>query len=189
MADNKALLSQEEIDILLEFLLERKSEVGMEVMDQESIDKLIALLRTGGERRLRFDTDVPEVKDDTAIPLMIIEESREAQNECLLECEVTASGFVAVYCANQMTGRRFRITPACIERMYYTAEDRSEWGMMIPPVMFDKIAALLKIKYTKKTFDEVCQRYVDIVYGKGSMQHIPAIFMPTAYQLIQHLTD
>lgn len=189
MVDNKALLSQAEIDILLEFLLERKNNVGMEVMDQDSIDKLIALLRAGGNNQIRFDMVVPEVRDAAAVPLMIIEESREAQDECLLEYETAANGYLMVYCVNQKTGKRIKITPDCIERMYYSEDDQSEWGKLIPPMMFDKIAALLKIKYRKKTFDEICNLYVKEVYGEGSTQQIPEIFMPSAYQLIRHLAD
>ena len=189
MGENMALLSQGEIDILLDFLLKRKSDVGMEVMDQDSIDKLIALLRAGGRNQIRFDTTVPEVKDDTAVPILMIDESREAQDECLLECEVAANGFLKIYCMNQMTNRRLRITPNCIERMYYSEEDQSEWGRVLPPAMFDKIAALLKVKYTKKTFDEVCNLYIKAAYGDNSEHQIPEIFMPTAHQLIRHLAD
>ncbi len=189
MSENMALLSQGEIDILLDFLLKRKRDVGMEVMDQDSIDKLIALLRAGGATQVRFDTAVPEVKDSTAVPILVIDESREAQDECLLECEVDANGFLKVYCMNQMTNRRLRVTPNCVERMYYAEEDQSEWGRVLPPVMFDKIAALLKVKYTKKTFDEICNLYMKAAYGENSEQQIPEIFMPTAHQLISHLAD
>ena len=44
MNQNMALLSQTEIDTLLNFL--QKSKVGEEVMDQSSIDRLINLLQT-----------------------------------------------------------------------------------------------------------------------------------------------
>ena len=45
---NFSLLSQEEIDTLIEFLTESTSVLESEVLSQESIDKLISMLRFYG---------------------------------------------------------------------------------------------------------------------------------------------
>lgn len=42
---NFSLLSQNEIDVLVKFLLEKKETLGTDVMNQKSIDKLIMLFR------------------------------------------------------------------------------------------------------------------------------------------------
>ena len=43
MTDNKALLSQDEIDALVSFL-KTKEKIGNEVLDQTSIDRLVEIL-------------------------------------------------------------------------------------------------------------------------------------------------
>ena len=43
MSDNKALLSQDEIDALVSFL-KTKDKIGNEVLDQTSIDRLVEIL-------------------------------------------------------------------------------------------------------------------------------------------------
>jgi len=46
---NFSLLSQEEIDTLIEFLTEKTGCFGTEVLSQESIDKLIAMMKGYGK--------------------------------------------------------------------------------------------------------------------------------------------
>ncbi len=47
MAESKALLSQGEIDALISFLSSQKESINNDVMNQESIDKLIGMLNSG----------------------------------------------------------------------------------------------------------------------------------------------
>lgn len=47
---NFSLLSQNEIDVLVKFLLEKKETLGTDVMNQKSIDKLIMLIQTDHEK-------------------------------------------------------------------------------------------------------------------------------------------
>ncbi len=47
MAESKALLSQSEIDALVSFLSSQKDSIENDVMNQESIDKLIGMLNSG----------------------------------------------------------------------------------------------------------------------------------------------
>ncbi|MDE7298209.1 MAG: hypothetical protein K2N94_05195, partial [Lachnospiraceae bacterium] len=102
MSDNMALLSQEEIDTLLDFLTQQKSRVGNEVMDQESIDRLISLLHTDEVRSVKFDTIVPEARKERASALILLggmTDIREQQKNCRLECRVDEkTGYLRIFC-------------------------------------------------------------------------------------------
>lgn len=51
---NFSLLSQNEIDVLVKFLLEKKETLGTDVMNQKSIDKLIMLIQTDHEKLINL---------------------------------------------------------------------------------------------------------------------------------------
>ena len=61
-----SLLNQKEIDALVEFLLEKKNSVDSDVMSQESIDKLIALI-TSNSRSIIMDLFDPFVNVDASL--------------------------------------------------------------------------------------------------------------------------
>lgn len=191
MGENMALLSQEEIDTLLEFLIQQKSKVGMEVMDQDSIDRLISLLHSNAVREIKYDTLIPEAKGmDTTAILVLDEDGIEGQQQnCVLECEVDEqSGYLKIFCCNRKNGKKYAVTPKCLEQVRYIKDDTSEWGFAIPPLTFDQIAALTKIKYTKKTLDQVCRIYSSKIFGNADKK-VPNLYMPSVYNLIHHLTE
>ena len=111
MSDNMVLLSQGEIDSLLDFLKQQKSKFGNEVMDQESVDRLISLLRTDSSRNVKFDTVVPEMKRGGGNALIQIEgigSLKEQQQNCQLECEIdegTGISYTKVYGTNALYQR------------------------------------------------------------------------------------
>ncbi|MDE7327421.1 MAG: hypothetical protein K2N63_14310 [Lachnospiraceae bacterium] len=189
MNQNMALLSQTEIDTLLDFL--QKSKVGEEVMDQGSIDRLINLLQTDQKREIKFDTDVPQVHSDDGQPLLLLEglSSAKEQSLCVLECQVDAqTQFLHIFCRDESKDKEYEITPACISEMRFSQNDKSSWGYAIPPVTFDHIASLMMIKYTKSVFDKVCHIFAQRMFG-GEWTEIPELYMPTTYDLIHHLKD
>lgn len=47
---NFSLLSQDEIDTLVEFLTEKSTDIESDVLSQESIDKLISMMRVYGKK-------------------------------------------------------------------------------------------------------------------------------------------
>ena len=61
-----SLLNKKEIDALVEFLLEKKNSVDSDVMSQESIDKLIALI-TSNSRSIIMDLFDPFVNVDASL--------------------------------------------------------------------------------------------------------------------------
>lgn len=189
MTENMTLLSQKEIDTLLHFLIEQKKTVSMEVMDQASIDMLISLLHSDIIKNIRYDTSIPETSDSSAILLLNESESLSGQQNLKLECKVDEkTGYLEIYCTDDKKEKNYRISPQCLEQVRFISDDKSEWGYAVPPVTFDRVAALLKVKYTKKTFDMVCAIYIERMFGDKE-EKIPGIYMPAAYDLIRHLAD
>lgn len=189
MNQNMALLSQKEIDTLLDFL--QKSKVGEEVMDQASIDRLISLLRTDKRREVKFNTPVPEMRGRDEQPLLLLDTvgSLKEQQRCVLECQVdAATNFLRIICRDEAKDSEYEITPACVSELRFKRMDTSQWGYAVPPVTFDHIAALMTVKYTKSVFDKVCRIFAKQMYGDEQVT-IPEIYMPTTYDLIHHLKD
>lgn len=190
MNENMALLSQDEIDILLNFLADKRTELNGGVLDQESVDKLINLLRAGTFQKLHFDTSLPKITGGIGTAILVLdgEENIGAQQEfCRLEQSIDEkSGYVKILCVNKQSGNRYEMTPTCLEQVRYVADDTSTWGYAIPPLTFDRVASLLQVKYTKSTFDAVCERYAEKMFG-DKRHMIPSIYMPSANELIQHL--
>ena len=189
MSENMALLSQEEIDTLIEFILENsgKGEVG-EVLDQKSIDKLIMLLKAGPKNKLRFDAETPYVVGKAFLVLDGNADAAEQRKNCTLECRINPNnGYAQVVCINKALNKEYILTPTCLESLQYVKDD-AEWGYAVPPLTFDKIASLLDVKYTKAAFDYVCELYAKKMYGDGKHE-VSSIYMPSANALIQHLAD
>ena len=189
MNQNMALLSQTEIDTLLNFL--QKSKVGEDVMDQGSIDRLIDLLQSDRKREVKFDENVPEVHGKEERALLVIDAigGVPEQQRCVLECQVdAATKFLRVVCRDEKKDAEYEITPACVSELRFRVSDTSRWGYAIPPVTFDRIAALLAVKYTKSVFDKVCCIFAEQMFGDAQAT-IPELYLPTTYDLIHHLKD
>lgn len=189
MDKNKVLLSQSEIDVLVKFLYDKKENVAGEVLEQSSVDKLLHILQTGGQK-LYFDSDVPRVKSESPTVILKLEGEEnigEQQKFCELVCEINEqTGYIIVSCINKNSGNRYNITPTCLEQAVFIKDDTAEWGYAVPPLTFDILASLLQVKYTKETFDKVCDIYSDRMYGDKN-HLIPYIYMPSSQNLLQHL--
>lgn len=189
MNQNMALLSQKEIDTLLDFL--QKSKVGEEVMDQTSIDRLINLLQTDQKRELKFNANIPEMHSQDEQPILLLDgiTNIEEQKRCVLDCRVNAdTKYMHIICRDELKGDEYEITPACVGELRFRRTDTSCWGYAIPPVTFDHIAALMTVKYKKSVFDTVCRAFAEHMFGDAQIT-IPEIYMPTTYDLIHNLKD
>lgn len=191
MDKNKVLLSQSEIDVLIKFLDMKKDKVGVEVLEQSSVDKLLNILRSGnGEQKLYFDSNLPEFKENSGTAILVLDEDAnigDQQQFCELTCEIDGdTEYMKIICINKQNGNRYNMTPACLEQVKYINEDIAEWGYAVPPLTFDTVASLLQVKYTKATFDKVCEVYAEKMFGDKT-HSISSIYMPAAGNLIQHL--
>ncbi len=189
MEQNKVLLSQNEIDTLLAFLLDKKDSVSADVLDQENIDKLIFLLQSNEKQKVRFDSNVPVLQPPGSYPYIILDGNENINGQeksCVLTCEEDANHFIDIKCINQITGNTFVISPACIEKRTYVSDSMSKWGTAIPPIVFDQISSMLQVKYSKETYQFICRRFAKTLYLDESAE-IPSYYMPLEESLLHNL--
>ncbi len=182
MSDNKALLTQEEIDALVSFL-KRKDKIGNEVLDQTSIDRLVEILReakangetaTGNSRF--FGNAVLSVEKDIAVQ----------REQCTLLYEKDEKNFVHIVCENVVTGMRYEITPECLNKSCLVESTGETWGYAIMPVLFDLAAMQLQVKYSAEVFSKVCTDYAGLLYGKSNVE-LPNVYLPTASRVLNNM--
>lgn len=187
MSDNMRLLSQEEIDTLVEFLTEKRNVSG-QVLDQKSIDILVSVLQ---DQHLMKKVNMAgrTVMPGLSQTLLLDEEVDLIlqQQNCRLLFEVNSDGTVSVICKNVNTGKCHIMTPACLEQGIMSEGDGSAWGRAVAPIVFDSIATMLQVEYSRSTFAAVCERYAEIMYGDKDVV-LPAIYMPNGNQLMQHMS-
>ncbi len=189
MEQNRVLLSQAEIDTLLSFLLDNKSNVYSDVMDQSSIDKLISILQSRESFRFRFDSMLPAGARKGNYTSLVLDDNEnigDRAKECRLDFEIKDNNFISVFCINQTSGHRFVISPSCIEQLRYFSDKSSQWGFCIPPIIFDTIASMLGVTYTRVTYEAICERFSTICFGSSSAAISP-IYLPSDASLIENL--
>ena len=190
MSENMALLSQNEIDALVKFLLEKQNIKSGVVLDQGSIDRLVNVLQ---DKTFIQKMGVAEEPMQITTPkkvaqLLLLEGEQDfavqqTNYELLFECN--ADGMIQVVCQSRLSAKRHIITPACVEQSRYS-EEESTWGKTISPMVFDMISGMLQIRYSKETFLRVCDRFAEVVYGNKNAE-IPAFYMPNGASLMQHM--
>lgn len=176
MAENRTLLSQNEIDTLVSFLMSQKDVSIGNVLDQASIDKLIDLVQFNNQNGIYFSKDqglagaitqAQVIDDDFVI----------SKDSCTLEIATDSNGFIEVFCRNNENGKQIHLTPTCLEQKKYIPDDNSEWGYCITPKHFNKLANLFGVSYSAETFDAVCHNFAKVVFGNESAE-IPNIYYP-----------
>ena len=182
MSDNKALLSQSEIDALVSFL-KRKDQIGNHVLDQTSIDRLVEILngaKASGESPVGkgrfYGNAVLSVEEDIALQ----------REQCTLLYEKDEKNYVHIVCENAVTGMRYEITPECLNKSCLVESTGETWGYAIMPVLFDLAAMQLQVKYTAEVFSKVCADYAGLLYGKSSVE-LPNVYLPTAARVLDNI--
>ena len=159
-----SLLSQEEIDVLVDFLNAKKGSVNSDVMSQKSIDKLIYLITS----------DKQQIIKDLCNPLNDVNSSL-LETVHFRENKLTAT--------NTKNGKTLAITPKLFDE-----NDSEEWGVCISPLMFNHLARVLSLVYTTETHEQICS-----IFAKGNYNDenypIPAFYMPTNVNLLEMLID
>ena len=163
MSKNMTLLSQDEIDTLVGFINDKRSSVGVDVLTQDNIDKMVKILKCNSFLETA-DVDASE---------KLMESSVIAGAEFIMEMD-SDTGYVELFAVKE---DKVKITPRCFDTGMIV-EDTSEWGKAISPLMFDNIASIFNLKYTKATYDNVCKRYAEIIYGDASRTNAD-VYLPT----------
>lgn len=172
--NNNTLLSQNEIDTLIRFLTGHEQKIQDTVLSQDSIDKLVSLLQKNGNTNMDLFNISSEVE-----PLP----AEDLSGHNLHFTIDDATGFVTIIAYND--GAELIITPLSLNSLKITDDD-SKWGICIEPVIFDKIATIFKLKYTKATYDSICELFSTKHYGKADAV-VPAIYLPTADSIANNM--
>ena len=188
MEKSKVLLSQAEIDTLLEFLNEKK--VSSAIMDQGSIDKLINFLQADDGANFHMEDFVLSEDGDFDSKVFALPNNENLDHplDLRLITEQEPNGMTNVICVNITNGTRYVISPVCIEKLRYTEDSSSVWGLCISPVMFDTIARILGITYTKATYVDVCSRFAEITFGVKGFA-IANIYLPSESALFERMVS
>lgn len=177
---NLSLLSQKEIDTLVSFLLEKKNSLDSSVLSQSSIDKLIEIIRYDNNRRRQGGiTHVPELEGSLA-DLVTVRQSMEQLCEIYVGID-DADDFLKITVKNTVDQQEMEITPATVNN-----NDEEQWGRCISPSTFAKLARALRVKYTADTYDIVCKRFAECIYGNQEHK-IPLLYLPTNDLMIENL--
>lgn len=184
MSDNQnqsySLLNQEEIDILVAFLNAKKSSLNSDVLSQNSIDKLIYLISNDKQQIMR-DLFDPMANIDSSL-LETLNFKKNTDELCELRCELAEdTGLLKLSIFNTVTEKTIEITPNMLDET-----DIEEWGNCISPILFNRLARSLSLKYTTETHDKVCSLFAKATFGDETHK-IPNIHMPRNVYLIEVL--
>lgn len=147
--NNLALLSQAEIDILVNFLSSKNLD-SAETLSQESIDKLIAILN-------RSNSDLKE----------------KAKAPCMeLYCELDEKTNYILLFKMDKEKQLEPLFPASEE-----IDHIPHWGFCIAPNHFSAIARINNLEYSDETYAFICDRFAEIMFGNKDAE-IPAIYLP-----------
>lgn len=184
MSENRALLSQDEIDALVSFLT-TKEKVGNEVLDQTSIDRLVKVLT-----EVSADDESAKAENTgrfLANSVLSVEKDIAVQRaQCALLYEKDGEGFAHVICVNHVTGVKYEITPECINQSGLVEGTGEGWGRAVMPLLFDLVALQLQVKYTAEVFSEVCDDFAKVLYGTANI-NLPNVYLPTASRVLENI--
>jgi len=164
--DNKTLLSQQEIDTLISFLQENRNVPIGTVLDQDSIDKLIETIKYNNANGIYFDKEFSSsiiAKDKSAF----INDSNGIALDiagCSLVTETAENGFVRLYCLDNGTGLKYRISPACLSEGKYL-EDDSEWGLAVSGHTLNEVAKLFSIPVAKEVIETANRNFAKLIFA------------------------
>lgn len=184
MNQNMTLLSQDEIDTLVDFLMEKKQEVNNQVLNQSSIDRLIHLIRTTHINNVRAGSSIASDKQSNRIKTAMKIRTQEAQI-CELKVQVLENGFLDVTIVNQSTGCTYKVTPNGASEMTISDDD-SQWGKCISPYTFVDISDAYDAKFSEETYEKLCSIYAKVKFDDENYQ-LPDFFLPEEGTIAQLL--
>lgn len=175
---NFSLLSQEEIDTLIEFLTEKTGCFGTEVLSQESIDKLIAMMKGYGKNVVGNHRSSETVR---AVSSVLGSDSRWVMT---FE-ENSTTGYMEIFATDGT--QKEKITPKGYSCGCFVGDD-STWGYAVSPVQFAEIAKVYGLKFSKGVYSEVCQRFAEKNFG-DKLYDIDDFFMASGKDILFCLLD
>lgn len=173
---NFSLLSQEEIDILIDFLTDNCNLVESEVLSQESIDKLILMMKgCSKEQHLKSQQEASNVRAAGTV--------LTGTEVWCLEFEENADGFVELYATNGE--KKEKITPQGYSCSCFTS-DSSQWGYAVSPILFSEVAKCYGLKFSKETYQKVSTHFALKNFGDAAYD-VNDFFLASGKDIISNL--
>ncbi len=171
---NMSLLSQSEIDTLIDFLSEQQKEGGIsgDILSQNSINKLIELVKSMPSLDKNILINTAALETDSSSFLSAIAE----KNGYELTFKRLDNGQLVLFACNIETDDTLAISPDNICGVK-TDNAPNTWGTCIPPLVFDNIAKQLNLSYSKETLEQLTKLFAKEMYGDENTV-IPALFLP-----------
>ncbi|WP_167957847.1 hypothetical protein [Anaerosporobacter faecicola] len=185
--NNKALLSQKEIDTLVQFLIDQKKGLQTTVLTQESIDKLVQLLSNKDFDLLKFDIAGITEKTENETEEVL---SNLVDYDCTLTYELQFEvhhNVITLSAIHTDSNTILPITPKSLE-LISIIDDDTNWGCCIDPILFDKIATVFHFKYKRATLEAVTRLFAEKIYGDSTYE-LPNIYRPSTLSVAQNLID
>lgn len=180
------LLTQQEIDTLVNFLVDKKDDFTNEVMSQDSIDKLISIIRGNVRNKFRLDISQAELLYGEKL-LVSLEFCTEGQ-ECELMAEKNSENqYLELTAVNKETGRALKVTPENFVK-HNLEPSSATWGKAIFPAAFNEVAEVFGLRYTKDTYNFICDIFSEVNYGEKGIE-VPEVFLPDADQLVDNMIE
>lgn len=175
---NFSLLSQEEIDTLIEFLTDKTAPFGTEVLSQDSIDKLIAMMKGYSKKVSESHRELDSVR--AASSVLDVDRTWTLAFE-----ENSANGFMEIFATDGT--KKEKITPKGYSCGCFVG-DNSTWGYAVSPVQFAEIAKAYGLKFSKSVYVDVCQRFAEKNFG-DKMYDMDDFFLASGKDMLFCLQD
>lgn len=170
--NNMSLLSQSEIDALINFLTNKKEheKISGDALSQQSINKLINLVKS-----------VPSLDKNIAINTAALEANalsffadNKDKDSYELTYKINENAQVELFACNVDTDDLINISPRAISGNDTFPET---WGIFILPSVFDRISKILGINYSGETFNSLLKLFAEKMYGSENVV-IPSFYLP-----------
>ncbi|MCI8625787.1 MAG: hypothetical protein HFI40_05835 [Lachnospiraceae bacterium] len=175
---NMTLLSQKEIDTLIEFLSGEDWRKGAsnDVLNQESVDRLIALIRSShGRRRLGGLRMVVERSEELKKFYAERDEAYSDKTVYELVVGIKEDGQMELLACNKTSGKQISIFPEhLLDLSFEGASDG--WGRCLMPRVFYQAADTLGLEYTEETEAAVKNQFAAVMYGDEKAR-IPELYL------------
>lgn len=181
---NFSLLTQEEIDTLVEFLSKQKSSVSSEVLSQKSIDKIIFLIKNNEINRIRLDTEELGCISNQSLAEVNLISNNTPIGELHYKIN-PETNFIELYAVNSITKEKCLLTPAVFFKRSFK-DTESSWGFSIAPVTFNEIATIFKLKYTAEDYDSICKLFALKNFGNETYK-LNEVFLASENSLLKNL--
>lgn len=156
---NFSLLSQNEIDTLLDFIKKKYEGIESEVLDQNSIDKLIWFLQQHDKSEMQSNLAAGKQKERNAIAGL-----KEGVTHILSYHIEDKTGYLQLYVTELGGEEAIKLSPVNFQEGSFQKDD-SQWGYSIAPILFNEIAATFQLKFSKETYEELCFLYAEKNFG------------------------